>query len=209
MFVIILLPLVPILLVFIKGKYDLPPMHYLVTLCLLDIINGLCDQSAVPAGQNREPSHNLLALLQLVATVQLFKTTLTRSARITLNILLVAFLSSVLTWYSVLGWGQRNRIVESMINVISLTATFLGLVPLIKNQLLQIFSSPLFFIGAGIVFHTLISLLVEWVGSCCSSGLAAPQPEGTIMLSISAVVKYILYTQAVLVCKPGKTTSDD
>jgi hypothetical protein len=202
--IIMLLPLAPVLLVFLSGKYDAEPLNFLVLVCLLDLMKGLSDRLSILNTDNQHVIINIVSLLEWVALIQLFKTSMSPFVRRGLNIFLVAFLSSLLTYFFLEGWERHSPVLDTLEGGVMIGVIIVSILPLIRHRMLQIFRSPLFWIAGGTLFYLLLFILVEWAGPCCQPGTDMPTAENSILLSIAGLIRYGLYFQAVLVCRrPG------
>ena len=192
------LPLAPALIILFQKDYSKAPLNLLMMLCLLDFIKGFSNQTDLLASDNRNIITNIFSLLELILLIRLFRVPLGKKMREALNIFQIAFLSSLLTWLSIKGWGQNNMILDSLLRGIFISVVLLGLPPLVRERGLSIFNSPLFWIAGGTLFYFLISLLLEWVGPSCGLISGPVDIEGHIFLSIAVLIRYLLYLLAIL-----------
>jgi len=203
--IIALLPLAPVLLVFLQKKYDATPMNFLVIVCLLGLVKGLPDRFPLLNTDNQYITRNIISLLELVAYIQLFKTVMSPTWRAGLNIFLVAFLSSLLTYFFLKGWERRSPGLDILESGVMVGVIIVSLLSLVRSRILQIFQSPLFWIAGGSLFYFMLFMLVEGSGPCCMPAGMTPNAEYSILLSIAGLIRYGFYIGAVLVCPRNVT----
>jgi len=150
---------------------------------------------------NQNVINNICYLIELVLLTCLFKPILTKTIRNVLAIILVAFISSLLTWLSVKGWNNNSTSLATLQNGMLIGMILLSLPPLVRAKGLDIFRSSLFWIAGGTLFYLLILLLLEWLTPGCILSPDTLDTENRVFLSLAALIRYLLYTLAVL---PGR-----
>lgn len=200
------LPLIPAALIFFSKNSGESPLNLLLVICLLNFIQGLI-KACTPFGfENQYITNNILSLLELILLTQLFKPLLSRKMKDVLNILLVAFLSAIITYFSLEGWSLDYPGLDTLQNGIIIGVILVSLPPLMKATNLRIFQSPLFWIAGGTLFYFLIFTLLEWVGPCCLPAPRSLPAEKMIFLGIAGLIRYVLYILAALVPRPEQET---
>jgi hypothetical protein len=192
------LPLLPAALLLFQKTFGKDPLHLLLIICLVDFIRDLPVHLHMLSEDNQSIIINVCYPIELTLLALLFRPILVKPLRDSLTIILVAFVSSLLTWLTIKGWENNGPYLQIIQNVMVIGMILLSLPPLVRSKGLDIFRSPLFWIAGGTLFHLLIILLLEWINPCCGSNA-----EDKIFLSIAAVIRYSLYTLAVL---PGRDT---
>jgi|GEM_PF-717124 len=205
---ITLLPLAPALLVFLSRKYDAVPLNILVLVCMLDLIKGLLDRFPLSHVDNQYIILNIVSLLEWMALILLFKSGVSPPVRRSLHVFLVGYLSSLVTYYFSTGWDRHSLLLVSVQDGILIGVIIVCMLPLIRHRLLQIFRSPFFWIATGSLFYFLLVILMGWAGPCCLPGSGRPTAENSILLSIAGLFRYVLYFQAVLVCRPAGSAEE-
>ena len=73
--------------------------------------------------------------------------------------------------------------------------------PLIRHTDVLIFQSPLLYIAGGTLFYFFTLILLEGVGGSCFLPVVSRSPDASkmVLLAIAALIRYLLYTGAVLV----------
>ena len=135
-------------------------------------------------------------MLELILLTQLFKPLLSRKTKDLLNILLVAFLSAIITYFSLEGWSLdlSRRWIPFRMALHHRHDQLVSLPPLMKATNLRIFQSPLFWIAGGTLFYFLIFTLLEWVGPCCLPAPRTLPPEKMLHpRPLRASFSYVLY----------------
>lgn len=194
------LPLLPVLFILIKKAYLKEPMNFLMIVCLLNFLAGGIRQLTLLNANGQSVVNNIFALLELIFLVLLFRPGLSSQARNAVNVFLVAFLSVILTYFVLRGWGNCNVAIDTVEAFIIAVIIGLSLPPLIRNSHMYVLQSPLIWIAGGTLFYFFTLILLEWVGGSCYLPVnRAPDTEKMILLAIAALVRYLLYTGAILV----------
>jgi hypothetical protein len=212
------LPLLPVVLIFLRKLYVKEQLTFLMIVCLLNFIGGLIREEALLDPPKQSIINNLFALLELIAITQLFKPALNARTKGLFNIFMISSLSVLLTYFSLKGWAISSIGLDTLQNGIIVGVILLSLPPLVKSIALHIFEFPLFWIAAGTLFYFFIFILLEWVdgpllspdGSAAGPAAGSPDTEKMIFLAIAALIRFLLYSFAVLCCRPaGATTRQD
>src|ERR1700733_15402820 len=99
------IPLVPVILTFIRKSYGKEPLNFLAIICLLGFLQELISIAPSGSSENQAIIHNVFSFFLFGLFAHLFKTSLPSFQRYLLNIFLAAFLSSVITYGAIKGWG--------------------------------------------------------------------------------------------------------
>jgi len=196
------LPLVPVILIFLRRIYLKESFNLLMIICLLGFLEGFIRSSQSLNTGNQYIVHYIFSLLLFLLFIRLFIAHLKASLRYPLNIFLSAFLSSIITYGSVKGWGVHPFPVDVLLSCTLSVIILLGLPDIVQDDQLQVFRSPLFWIAGGTLFYLLLFLLLEWIGPGCLSFIPPLNPEKILFLSMAEMVRYLLYTVAVLTYRP-------
>jgi hypothetical protein len=214
------LPLIPAALT-LFSNFGKEPLPLIFIICLVNFVRDLPVHLQMLTQQDQNVINNVCYPIELLLFARLFLPVWTKPIRYSLTIFLVAFLSSLLTWFSVKGWENGNPGLEALKNTILLAIVLLSLPPLVRSKGLDIFRSPLLWMAGGTLFYLLILLLLEWVNPCCllspgpggspglGSSLALPDAENSVFLSLAALVRYLLYTLAVWPGREDRPGSTD
>jgi hypothetical protein len=201
--VIIFLPLLPALLIFGRKLYLLEPLNFLLIVCLLSFFRGLLELTYPLTRENQYVINKIFSLILLLLLVPCFRAHLNDRYRYMLDILLSALLTWAITYWSLMGWERPSPGIDALLN------GFLGLLILvtlpvvIRAGALQIFRSPLFWMGSGTLFYILLYLLLEGIG-CCRPVPSSPDPEKRLFLLLADLVKYSFYLIAAISTKPSR-----
>jgi hypothetical protein len=200
---LVVLPLLPVIILLVRRVYQSELILLLAILCVLQFLPSLILQvvSTTPIG--RYSVLNIFSLLELLIYLQIFRVFFEKSTRKWLDIVVIALLSAMLTYYIVMGTGRFNEPLNFLQNGFVVILILTGLPLLIKHFDLRIFQSALFWISAGTLFYLLISLLVSW------ATIGQPQPkisdhndwDRIIIINIANFVRYIFYSIAALIYK--------
>jgi hypothetical protein len=192
------IPLVPAILVIIRRIYGKEPLNSLLVVCLLGFLEGFTRIAPSLNTENQSIIHSVFSLLLFGFLVRLFKTYLNGLLKYRLNLFLAAFLSSLITYGLVKGWGPGSFPLDTLLNGVLTGIIFLSLPSIVKAGHWQVFRSPLFWIALGTLFYLLLYLLLEWTGPWCWPPTLPLNPEKVLFLSMADLIRYLLYIVAVL-----------
>lgn len=201
--VIIFLPLLPALLIFGRKLHLHEPLNFLLIVCLLSFLRGILVLTYLPTRENQYIINKIFSLILLLLLVPCFRPYLNARYRYILDILLSATLTLAITYWSLTDWIRPSPGVDTLLNVFLGILILISLPVIIRTSSLQIFRSPLFWIGSGTLFYILLYLLLEGIGSCCRPVASPPDPEKRLFLLLADLVKYSFYLIAVIVTKPS------
>jgi len=190
------LPLLPAMFILFQKSFGKGPLDILLIICLVGFIRDLPIHFNMLDTQGQNTLNNVYYPLELILLARLFRTTLIKPLREGLTIILVAFLSSMLTWLSIKGWENNTPGLQTLQNGILIGMILLSLPYLVRAKGLDILRSSLFWIAGGTLFYLIVLLLLKWANP--SGSLNA---EDKIFLSITSLIRYTMYMLAVL---PGR-----
>lgn len=195
------LPLLPAMFILFQKSFGKGPLDILLIICLINFIRDLPIHLHMLNSDGRNILDNVCYPIELILLARLFRSTLTKPLREILTIILVAFLSSMLTWLSIKGWGNNAPVLKIVQDGMLLGVMLLSLPSLVQIKGLDIFRSSLFWIAGGTLFYIIILLILRSVNSGDD-----PNAEDKIFLSLAAMIRYCLYTLAALPDRDGVLT---
>ena len=190
------LPLLPAIFILFQKNFGKNPLDILLIICLVNFIRDLPIhlQMLNTGGQN--VLNNVCYPIELILLARLFRTTLVKPLREGLTLILVAFLSSMLTWLSIKGWENDTPVLGIIQTGILIGMLLPSLPSLVRSKGLDILRSSLFWIAGGTLFYLIILLLLQ---SANPNGHV--NAEDKIFVSLAALIRYSLYTLAAV---PGR-----
>ena len=195
--VIAFLPLIPAVLT-LFSNFGKEPFNLILIICLVNFVRDIPAHLHMLTPEDQAILNNIGYPIEIFLFARLFRPILPKPARYLLTITLVAFLSSLLTWLSVKGFGNSSPGLETLKNGVFLGVILLSLPPIVQSKGLDVFRSPLFWMAGGTLFYLLIILMLEWISPFCTPTAISPgSPENSIFLSLAALVRYLLYTLAI------------
>ena len=202
---LVFLPLLPVIIVLFRRIYYSSLLILLSVLCTLQFLESLILQNISITPLGRYSVINIFSLLELLFYLQIFRVFFEKSTRKWLDIVVIALLSAMLTFYIMRGTSASNEQLIVLQNSFIVLLIMAGLPQLVKHIDLRIFQSALFWISAGTLFYLLIWLLVAW-----TSIDLPPTPingnnawDKTIVLNVANLVRYLFYCFAALLYKPS------
>src|ERR1700754_4017248 len=196
------LPLLPALLIFGRKLYLQEPLNFLLIVCLLSFFRGLLELTYPLTRENLYIINKIFSLILLLLLVPCFRPYFNTLYRYILDILLSALLALAITYWSLMGWDRSSPGIDTLLNAFLGMFILVSLPVVIRTGSLQIFRSPLFWIGSGTLFYILLYLLLEGIG-CCRPLPSTPDPEKRFFLLLADLVKYSFYLIAGIATKPS------
>jgi hypothetical protein len=193
-----LLPLLTVLLIFLKRVWFKEQFVFLMIICLFKSIESVLLRASSLAPENEYFIINVFSLIELPPLILLFRPLLDGKAKRRLDIFMVGFVSVAITYFSLRGWGNAGRVFGILESGIIVAVILISLPQHIRTANLDIFHSPLFWIASGTLFYFIISLLLEWAGTL------SPLPDNPdtgqlLFLTLAGFVRFLLYIAAVMI----------
>lgn len=202
----IIFPLLPAGIIFIKKTYRHETLNFLMILCLLNFVKNFLLFAPPLNTASLTVIKSIFALLEFVILIQIFSQVLPEKIKMIANILLVAFLSVVITSYLLEGANQRFYALEILKNSIIIFSGILCLARIVESSDLNILNEPLFWISTGSLFYFSISILMHAFSWYYAQMPSESLMQKEILMGIGGLAKYFLYTLAALFYQG---TSDD
>lgn len=198
--VAILLPLIPVLIIFISKVYKEDVLALLMGLCLVSFIQNLLlyiprlvavDILFIKASFELMNYIIILVLLHLVIEGKWL--------REGIKILLVSFVSVVITIYCTRGISIYLTNIEIAQSLLMILLNFIVLLQLIRRHDIFIFLSPMFWIAGGTLFYYIIFLMTQALPEYKAVLQVGPQQQKKVLLLIIIVVQFVFYIIAAAV----------
>ncbi len=198
--VAILLPLIPVLIIFISRAYREDVLAVLMGLCLVSFIQNLIlyiprfvplDILFIKASFELMNYIILLVLINLVIEGRWWKEAI--------KILLVSFVSVVITIYCTRGIGIYLANIEIAQALVMILLNFVVLLQLIRRHDIFIFQSPMFWVAGGTFFYYSMFLLTHALPEYKAVLQVVPQQQKKALLLIIIIVQFIFYVVAAVV----------
>jgi hypothetical protein len=203
---LVFLPLLPVMIILLRRVYHAELILQLMVLCLLQFLPSIILQNIAVTPIGRQSVINIFSLLELLIYLKMFRVFFDKPTRKWLDIVVIALLSAMLTYYIMRGTGQVNEPVKLLQNGFIVVLILAGLPQLVKHFDLRIFQSALFWISAGTLFYLLMWVLVAWA----ATGQPKPQInmhndwDKTIILNMAGFIRYVFYCLAALLYRSPK-----
>jgi hypothetical protein len=200
---LLLLPLLPVGIVLFRRIYHSDLFLLLSSLCLVQLVPLLLFQIITTTDRGKNSVLNIFSLIELLIYLQIFRVFFNKTMRKWLDIIVIALLAAILTYFIMRGTGQFNKNLNLLQNGFVVVLILAGLPSLVKLFDLRIFQSALFWISAGTLFYLLIWLLVA------STSTGPPQPQSgdikewdkAVIINTASFVRYVFYCFSALVYK--------
>ena len=205
--VAILLPLIPVLIIFITKAYQEDVLALLMGVCLVNFIQNLIlyiprlvvvDMLFIKASFELINYILMLVLINLVIEGRWW--------REAIRILLVAFISVVVTIYIIQGVSKYLWNIEIAQSSVMILLNFVVLLQLIRRHDIFIFQSPMFWIAAGTFFYYSMFLLTHALPEYKAVLQEVPQAQKQILMLVMIIVQFGFYIAAAAVA--GKSDKE-
>ena len=196
------LPLAPLLIVFIRRATHHALLNLLRVICLIaffrqlvQYIPGLLQKDASFAGTAFE-------LGEFILFYYLFKLSITQKrVRDVMNILLVSFISIVITIYILKGLESFPVSIALVQSGILILLAVISLLQMIGDKTLILFREPLFWIAGGVLCYSGMFLFMETLLNYYPYLTANVQQEKAMVLSATDIFRFLFFIVAAMVAK--------
>ncbi|WP_315817572.1 hypothetical protein [Paraflavitalea speifideaquila] len=200
----ILLPIIPILITFIRRTWQQDIMIFLGAICLLAFMQHLMVYIPQLVPVNITFINGIFGLGEFALLFYLFKLTISSLwIREMIHTILVSFTSVAITIYALRGAANYSFGLAMTAAFILLLAAIVALLQLIRDKQLFIFQSPMFWIAGGNICYFTMFILTGFVGSQ-DKGALALQQEKLILLSVINDIRFAFFIVAACCAQPKK-----
>jgi hypothetical protein len=198
----ILLPVVPILIIFIRRTWQQDMMIFLGTICLLAFLQHLMVYIPKLVPVNTALISSIFGLGEFVLLLYLFKLIIAPVwLREMIHTVLIAFASVAITIFTLRGTETHAFGLAMTAAFILLLIAVAALLQLIRDKQLFIFQSPMFWIAGGNICYFSMFLLTGLVGEE-GKGTSALQQEKMILLSVINDIRFAFFIVAAYSTRP-------
>lgn len=191
--VAILLPVVPILIIFIRRTWQQDIMIFLGTICLLSFMQHLMVYIPQLVPVNTTFINSIFGLGEFALLLYLFKLVIEPVwIKEVIHTALISFTAVAITTYALRGTETHSATLAMAAAFILLLAAIAALLQLIRDKQLFIFQSPMFWIAGGSICYFSMFILTGFVGK----GTMALQREKMILLTVINDIRFIFFIVA-------------
>lgn len=193
----ILLPVIPLFIVFYKKVHTIAAIQLLAIACLFGLASSLLRFTGTDAAQ-QHLMYEIFRGCDCTILLLLYRITATnkRIADI-FNFLVICSVSIVVAIYATTGIEQYAATIRSAQSVLMIGATLLAFSQLVTRRDLLLFESTLFWIGAATFFNFSMLLLIDQIGS--RNTVLQISEDKMILMYLVQFVRYLFYVIAVVI----------
>lgn len=200
--VAILLPLIPVFIIFIYRSYRQDALALLMVFCLVSFMQNVILYIPKVASVDMLFIRATFQLLQFVILLILLEMVITgKWLQEGIKVLLISFVSVVITIYCLQGIQQYMRIIELMQAILLISTTLVTLSQLIKSHDIHIFLSPLFWIACGTLFYYSMFFITQSIPEYTTVLHGEPQQQKKVLLLIILLIQFIFYIVAATIAR--------
>ncbi|HTQ66350.1 MAG TPA: hypothetical protein VMI12_16270 [Puia sp.] len=192
--IIIFFPLIPVIIILFRGLYQKDALTFLLIICLLNFSQNLTLAILSTDYVNEASIRNIFSLLEFILIVQIFKPAVRKRFKEPVDIIMIAILSSLITYYFLKGADQKVIFLDLLKNGFVILLISYCLVNVVKTENLQIFYSPLFWVATGTLFCFVTAILVYIVDDYHLH--PSIMADKLLLLNIASVARYFFYALA-------------
>lgn len=198
----IILPVVPIVIIFIRRTWQQDIMIFLGAICLLAFMQHLMLYIPKLVPVNTTFINSIFGLGEFALLLYLFKLVITPPwIREMIHTVLTAFASVAITIFALSGTETHSFALALTAAFIVLLVAVVALLQLIRDKQLFIFQSPMFWIAGGNICYFSMFILTGFVGGE-GIGTSALQQEKMILLSVINDIRFVFFIVAAYSARP-------
>ena len=197
---IVFLPLLPLCIVLARQIFRDALLNFLMILCLLQFIQYFTQELVHISDLAQFSLANLFSLLETILYILIFRPFFKGKSRDMLNFLIIAFLSSLITYYLLRGTDHKRAMLTAVQYGFILALIGFCLPKMVMDDDLNILQSAFFWIAVGTSFYLVVGILVELADHWWKSMSNAN--DKALIMDIANLVRYIAYTCAAVLHQP-------
>lgn len=199
-----ILPAIPILIIFIRRTWQQDIMIFLGVVCLLSFMQHLLIYIPRLAPVNTTSTNSIFGLGQFALLLYLFKLVVEPTwIKEVIYTVLIAYTTAAITIFALRDTETHALALAMTAALLLLLAAVVALLQLIRDKQLFIFQSPMFWIAGGNICYFSMFILTGFV-SAQGKGTQALQQEKMILLSVINDIRFIFFMVAAYSARPKK-----
>jgi len=192
--IIVFFPLLPVTIILFRGIYQKDALTFLLVICLLNFSQNIALVTLSAEYVNETSLRNIFSLLEFLLLVLIFKPVVHYKLKEPVDILMIAILSSLITYYFLKGADQKVIFLDLLKNGFVILLTSYCLMNVVRNENLQVFYSPLFWIATGTLFYFVMVILVYIIDDYHLH--PSIMADKLLLLNMASVARYFFYALA-------------
>lgn len=202
--VAILLPLIPVFIIFISKAYKQDRLALLMVFCLVSFIQNLILYTPKGVAVDIFFVRAVFQLAHFIVLMILLEMVIQgRWLKEGIKILLVSFVSVVITIYIFQGVPRYLPAIELIQSLMLILITLTAISQLIRSHDIHIFLSPMFWLAGGTFFYYSMFFLTQSIPDYILIIQGEPQQKKLLLLII-ILVQFVFYTVAANVARNKK-----
>jgi hypothetical protein len=195
--VVMVLPLIPLCIFFVRKVHLTPVLNTLRIVCLFIFLQHLVTGFML---RNTPVIQPITQLIEFLLAFYMIKWMMTdKPMRDIMNMLMVSFLSVIVTIYTIKGIMSFPKTITAIQGIILFTLAFIVLLQLINNKQMVMIHEPAFWIAGGILCYYGMSVFMEAILTW-NSGLSQQiNQEKNLVLLATEVIRFAFFTTAAYV----------
>lgn len=187
--VVMLMPLLPLCIIFVRKASPTPLLNVLKILCLFVFLQHLVTTFLLPGTPFIQ---TVTRLTEFGLVLYLLKLTMTnKQAREVMNLFMVSFLSVIITIYSLKGITAFPKTIALLESFILVALAIVALAQQIGDRQIVLLNEPVFWIAGSIICYYGMTVFME-ILTASSSGLTQQNQEEKIMVLVATdLIRFI------------------
>lgn len=200
-------PLLPILILFIRHAAPTPTLNLLRITCFIVFIQNLAISIPGLTGLYMPLISAIFRLAELSLLYYLFvQAALPKRLREIMTMLLVSFVSVIITVYAFRGADAFPITVSAIESTILVAFALVALLKLISNSGIILFREPLFWIAGGVICYFGTFLFIE-ILTRVRTGISQDVQEKLTVFWLAGIIRFLFFAIAAFVA-PVKRNED-
>jgi hypothetical protein len=206
-FLTVILPIISLAIILFRKEYTHDTITFVMILCIFFFIQRVLFTDISKFGIPPKITHNVFNGIEfmLMAVILKVQTTSTRF-RYILNGFLIAYISSIITYYAILGFTNDELLLRGIQYGLMIIMMGVAIARQWQKQSLEMMNSPLFWFCMSTLFYFTFCLFWEAGKVYLFNTQETASLTSAMFMKIAAAIRFVMFTFAIWFLEPTEET---
>ena len=200
----IVLPLLSVAIILFRKEYTHDELTFVMILCIFLFIQTVIFTNIRLFGLQSQPTHNVFNAIEFMLMVMILKLhTTSMRFRYVLNGFVIAYISSIATYYAILGFTDDQLLLRSIQYGLMILMMGVSIGRQWRKQSIEMMGTPIFWITISTMFYFCFCLFWEAGKSYIFNTEETASLATSVFVHLAKVIRFMAFTFAIWFLEPS------
>jgi hypothetical protein len=201
----LILPLLSVAIILFRKEYSHDEISFVMILCVFLFIQMALFSNIQKFGLDPQSTFNVFNAIEFMLMVMILKMH-TSSVRYVLNGFVIAYVSSIITYYAILGFTDDQLLLRCIQHGLMITLMGVTIARQWHKQSLEMMNTPIFWISISTMFYFCFCLFWETGKTYIFNEAETISIASIMFMKVATVIRFLVFSFAVWFLEPSEET---